>query len=104
MNKVQTSLIENESEILASLPKEFHEDFKKELSTPAVEEAPLSGSAEVAAIKAELAANPSVDESAAAPELKDIKAPAAVVLPTEAESAAEQATLLAEVKAAAGKS
>jgi len=74
MNPEKQSLQENEKEILAALPEEFHEDFKKQLSAiPNEAPAPLSGDAEVAAIKAELKANPAVDEAAAADELKDIK-------------------------------
>ncbi len=104
MSKIQESLKANEAEILSALPKEFHEDFKKQMAdAPATEEAPLSGDAEVEAIKAELAANPDVDESAAAAELKDIKAPAKVPVATEAESAAEQADLLAKATASEGK-
>lgn len=100
MNKIQESLKANEAQILEALPKEFHEDFKKEMAAPpAPEVAPLSGEAEVQAIKAELLANPDVDESSAAAELTDIKAPAPIVMPTAAESAAEEASLLAEVKA-----
>lgn len=100
MSKVHESLKANESEILAALPKEFHEDFKKQVAAPAAaEEAPLSGEAEIQAIKAELVANPDVDESAAAAELKDIKAPGRIPVPTEAESKAEEEALLAEVKA-----
>lgn len=88
MSKVQESLKANESEILAALPKEFQEDFKKELAAPAPPvEAPLSGSAEVAAIKAELAANPSVNESEAAAELTDIKAPVKAAMTISAQAA-----------------
>lgn len=74
MNPEKQSLQENEKEILAALPEEFHEDFQKQLAAiPNDAPAPLSGDAEVAAIKAELKANPAVDEAAAAGELKDIK-------------------------------
>jgi len=74
MSKVKQSLEENEKEILAALPEEFHEDFKKQLKEmPNEVPEPLTGEAEVAAIKAELKANPNVDEEAAAAELKDIK-------------------------------
>lgn len=74
MNPEKQSLEENEKEILAALPKEFHEDFKKQLAAiPNTAPVQLSGEAEVAAIKAELKANPAVDETAAAAELTDIK-------------------------------
>ena len=74
MNPEKQSLQENEKEILAALPAEFHEDFKKQLAAlPDTAPTPLTGDAEVAAIKAELKANPDVDEKAAADELKDIK-------------------------------
>ena len=74
MNPEKQSLQENEKEILAALPAEFHEDFKKQLAAlPDTAPAPLSGEAEVAAIKAELKANPAVDEAAAADALKDIQ-------------------------------
>lgn len=100
MSKMHESLIANEAEILAALPKELHESFKKELTaTPAPENGPLSGDAEIAAIKAELNANPAVDEKAAEAELKEIKAPGRIAVPSEAEAEAEQAKLLAEVKA-----
>ncbi len=99
MSKIHESLKANESEILAALPKELHEDFKKQMQAPPAEEAPLSGDAEIAAIKAELVANPSVDESAAAGELKDISAPEKVAPLTEAEAKAEEEELLAKVKA-----
>lgn len=65
-------------EIINSLPKEFQADAKAKLTeeaTTASIPAPLTGAAEVAAIKAELAANPAVDETKAAAELKDIQAP-----------------------------
>ena len=74
MNPAKQSLEENEAEILAALPKEFHEDFKKEVAAmPNTAPTQLSGDAEVAAIKAQLKANPAVDEAAAADQLKDIK-------------------------------
>lgn len=73
MNKAKDSLKENLDEILANLPKEFHADFKKQLEEmPDKAEKPLSRDAEVAAIKAELVANPNVDEKAAADELKHL--------------------------------
>ena len=102
MSKIHESLKANEAEILAALPKEFQADFKKELATPPPVQAPLSGDAEIQAIKAELVANPEVNESEAAGELKEISAPGKAAPATEAESAALQAELLAEVKAAAG--
>ena len=75
MNKIQESLKANESEILAALPQEFQEDFKKQLANPVPQVAPLSGAAEVEAIKAELASNPAVNETEAAAELTDLKVP-----------------------------
>ena len=99
MSKIQESLKANEAEILAALPSEFHAGFKKEMEAPPADAAPLSGEAQIAAIKAELVANPDVNETEAAGELKDIKAPDPIVLPTAEESASEQAALLAEVKA-----
>ena len=101
MNKAKDSLTENLDEILANLPSEFQEDFKKQVADMSdTAEAPLSGDAEVAAIKAELSANPDVDESAAAAELKDIKASEPVVAATEAELKEDMEKLLSEVKAA----
>lgn len=101
MNKAKESLEANMAEILASLPKEFHADFKKEVAATNAPPAPLSGEAEVAAIKAELAANPDVNESEAAAELTDIKAPAAVVPATEAELNTQKAEMLKEAEASA---
>tara|TARA_R110000787_G_scaffold12665_4_gene40697 strand:- start:5297 stop:5608 length:312 start_codon:yes stop_codon:yes gene_type:complete len=99
MNKVKESLKDNIEEILKNLPSEFHEDLKSELDKmPDVEEAVASIDSQIAAIKAELVANPDVDESAAAAELKDIKAPEAVIPATEAEIKADMAALLAEAK------
>lgn len=93
MNKIQESLEANKAEILKALPKEFHADFETEVSK-AAEPVVLTGAAEVTAIKAELVANPAVDESAAAGELTDIKVPAPAVPATEAELAAQQAEAL----------
>ncbi|WP_034057351.1 hypothetical protein [Lacinutrix jangbogonensis] len=99
MNKVKDSLKENLDEILKNLPSEFHEDAKKELDNmPDVAEAAPSSAAQISAIKAELVANPDVDESAAAAELTDIKAPEVSVPATKEETEAEMAALLAEVK------
>jgi len=78
MNKIQESIDANMDEIISSLPKEFQADAKAKLTAEAAAmsiPAPLTGTAEVAAIKAELAANPAVDETKAAAELTDIKAP-----------------------------
>lgn len=76
MNIAKQSLEENKAAILAALPAEFHSDFEKELAAvPDTAPAPLSGEAEIEAIKAELKENPAVDEKAAAAELTDIKAP-----------------------------
>jgi hypothetical protein len=99
MNKAKESLEENMAAILESLPKEFHADLEKEVAATTSAPAPLSGEAEVAAIKAELVANPDVDESAAAAELTDVKAPAALVPPTAAELETEKAALLKEAEA-----
>ncbi len=63
----------------------------------------LSGDAEIEAIRAELIANPAVDENAAAVELKDIKLPPPIVPATETELATEHAELLKEAKAMAEK-
>lgn len=99
MNKAKESLKENMAEILQNLPTEFHADAKKELDAmPDAADAPASTDAQISAIKAELVANPEVDESAAAGELKEIKAPEAIAIPTEAESEAEMTELLAEAK------
>lgn len=76
MNKAKQSLEENKAEILAALPKEFHADFEKELKAmPNTTPPPPTNKEVVKAIKAELVANPNVDEKKAAAELKDIKAP-----------------------------
>ena len=76
MNKEKQSLEENKAEILAALPKEFHEEFEKRLNAmPDTAPAPPTNKEVVKAIKAELEANPNVDEKKAAAELKDIKAP-----------------------------
>lgn len=102
MSKIHESLKANESEILAALPKELHEEYKKQMETPPVEEAALSGEAEIAAIKAELVANPSVDENMAADELKEISAPGKAIPLTDAEAQTQEAEMLAEVKANIG--
>lgn len=78
MNKIQESLEANMAEILSAIPADMRDEAKKNLATEVTnttEPAALSGNDEVSAIKAELAANPAVDETAAAAELKDIKAP-----------------------------
>lgn len=99
MSKIHESLKANQEEILAALPEELRADFKKELEMPPVETPHLSGDDEISAIKAELVANPSVDENLAADELKEISAPGRVAPLTEAEAKAEEEALLAEVKA-----
>ncbi|MFT6500948.1 MAG: hypothetical protein ACJASQ_001058 [Crocinitomicaceae bacterium] len=99
MNKAKESLEANMAAILESLPKEFHADLEKEVAATTAPPAPLSGEAEVAAIKAELVANPDVNESEAAAELTDIKAPAAIVPPTEAELEKHKADMLKEAEA-----
>ena len=99
MNKIQESLEANKAEILKALPKEFQADFEKE-AAQAAEPTVVSGAEEVAAIKAELAANPAVDENAAAGELTNIQAPAPVTPPTEAELETEKAQALKAMDAA----
>ena len=101
MNTVKESLEANMTEILANLPEEFHADLKKQVADAPAPQAPLSGAAEVEAIKAELVANPDVDESAAAGELKDIKAPEAIVPATKGELEKQQAEMLAEAEKSA---
>jgi hypothetical protein len=104
MNKAKNSFLENKEEILANLPKEFHEGFMKDLEDmPSAEEKSLSEEEVVSAIKAELVANPDVDESAAAAELKDIKAPIPVSAASEAEIEEQKAQMLSEAKAQALK-
>lgn len=99
MSRIHESLKANQEEILASLPEELRADFKKELEMPPVETPHLSGDDEISAIKAELVANPSVDESLAADQLKEISAPGRVAPLSEAEAKAQEEELLAEVKA-----
>lgn len=104
MNKAKTSLEKSKDEILANLPKEFHDDFLKEIDNMSDEdELGLTGDKAVAAIKAELKANPAVDENAAAAELKDIKVPIIATPASEAEIEFHKAQLLAEAKAQASK-
>lgn len=87
MNQAKASLEENKAAILAALPKEFQADFEKELAAMPNTAAPaqLNGEAAIPAIKAELKENPDVNETEAAAELKDIKAPA-ISVPTDAKS------------------
>ena len=97
MNKAKDSIKENIEEILTNLPSEFQDDFKKQVEEMSdTEEAAPSSDDQIAAIKAELKANPDVDESAAASELGDIKAPEAVVPSTKEEDEANMAQLLKE--------
>lgn len=63
MSTIKESLEANSEEILENLPKEFHEDFKKEVEA-ATEVAPQSPEEELEAIKAEMTANPACDEAA----------------------------------------
>ncbi len=99
MNTAKQSLEQNKAEILAALPEEFQEDFKKELDAmPNTAPAPVSSEDEVAAIKAELVANPSVNEKEAAPELKDITAPERLAPQTEEEKKALIAEALKDQK------
>lgn len=100
MISAKKSLEDNKDEILANLPKEFHEDFLKGVETMEDQVATaLEGEAAVEAIKAELVANPDVDEKAAAAELKEIKAPAPAPKATEAELEAQKAELLKAAQA-----
>ena len=103
MNKEKASLKENLDEILKNLPAEMHDDFKKQVDEMD-DAAPAAPSAEdqVAAIKAELVANPAGDESAA--EIGEVKAPEAVAPLSEAEVEKEMAGSLEEAKAQAAKS
>lgn len=100
MNKAKNSLKENLDEILSNLPEEFHADLKKEIDKiPDAEEVALKGEEAINAIKAELKANPDVDETAAAAELKDIKAPEVPTPASEEELEKQKEELLAEAKA-----
>lgn len=105
MNTVKQSLIDNQAEILASLPENDHAAFKNSLESMSDKDEvqPLTGNAAVAAIKAELKANPDVDESAAAAELNDITAPVEYTAPTDQELTAEKDTLLKEAHEMAAK-
>ena len=99
MNTEKDSLKENLDEILANLPAQFHEDLKKQVAElPDTAPAAPTSEEQVAAIKAALKENPAVDESAAAAELGDIKAPELPAQPSEAEVEAEMAKALAEMK------
>lgn len=75
MNAIKESLEANKAAILESLPKEFHADFETQMNQAQAEPAPLAGDSLITAIKSELAANPRVDEKAAAAELTNIQAP-----------------------------
>lgn len=76
MSTVKESLEANKDAILAALPEDFHADFETEMAAaPTAAPAPLSGEAEIAAIKTELTENPAVDEKEAAAELTNIQAP-----------------------------
>jgi hypothetical protein len=100
MNNVKNSLVENKDHILSSLPKELHEDFLKNIDEMSDEkEEPLKGDAAVSAIKAELKANPDVDEATAAAELKDIKAPEALEPVSEEEIEKQKAEMLKAAEA-----
>lgn len=74
MSNKKKSLEANQEEILASLPGEFQEDFKSSSDGATTAGSSVNDKTETSAIKAELVANPSVDESAASGELKDIDA------------------------------
>ncbi len=62
MSMIKKSLEENKAEILKNLPNEFHADFEAEVAK-AAEIAPPSATEEIAAIKAEMKANPDVDDA-----------------------------------------
>lgn len=98
MNNVQQSLQENLEEIKKNLPEEFHADLEKQISDSGdATGTQLSGDAAVAAVKAELEANPEVDNTVAA-ELTDL-APVAAVEPSEAEQKHEMESQLSATKA-----
>lgn len=62
MNAIKESLEANMAEILENLPPELHDDAKKEVAA-AADAAPPSAEEELAAIKAEMTANPDIDEA-----------------------------------------
>jgi len=66
---VLKSLEENKDQILKDLPEEHHAAFEAELSNAADITAP-SAEEELEAIKAELKANPDVDDAALIPEVE----------------------------------
>jgi len=102
MNTEKESLKAHKDEILKSLKPEFQQDFLNQIEgLPDNDPQILTGDAEIAAIKAELKANPAVDENAAADGLKDIKLPEPVVPATDAELATEKADLLSKANAMA---
>ena len=104
MNKMKESLVAHKSEILAKLGNTYEADLDKEIADlPENDTPPLEGDAEIAAIKAELKANPFVDENAAGPELAEIKLPPPIVPATDEEIAAEKADLLSQAQAMAAK-
>ena len=100
MNQEKESLKQNLEEILKNLPAELHADLKKQVEDMPDAAPAASNDDPVAAIKAELVANPSVDEKAAESELGNIKAPDTASKLTEAETEKEMAELLAEKKQA----
>jgi len=97
MNTEKESLKAHKAEILKSLKPEFQQDFLNQIEgLPDNDPQILTGDAEIAAIRAELKANPSVDENASAAELKVIILPKPIVPATDAELAAEKADLLSK--------
>ncbi len=97
MNKVQQSFQDNLEEIKKNLPEEFQADLEAEIAAIPAPAAPLTGEAEVTAIKAELKANPDVDD-AVIPDLT-VAPTENVVQPTQEEQDAEMKKMLAEREA-----
>lgn len=62
MSAIKESLEANKKEILEALPAELHADFEKEVEAAAAASAP-SAEEELAAVKAEMTANPDCDEA-----------------------------------------
>ena len=98
MSKIKQSLEENKAAILEAVPAELHAEVEAHIAA-ATDEPVMSAEETVQAIKAECAANPDVDESAAAEALGTIEAPAPVERPDDAQLATEQAELLQAAEA-----
>lgn len=97
MSMIKKSLEENKDEILENLPKEFHADFDAEVKK-AAEIKPPSAEEELAAIKAEMKANPDVDDKALIPEIeKNATAHRAPAPPSAEEQEAAKKAALAKV-------